>query len=344
MNSNSLHDHGVIVPIDSKSMLEQQQCRALEYLMFLKKKRCRKVKGQECADGRKQQVYTAKEKASSPTVSVESLMLSCTIDAMEGQDVATADIPGAFMQADMDEVVHIHIEGTMAKILLEIDKKHYEPFVKMHGRKKVIYVQLLKALYGTMQAALLFWRKLSEKLSTLGFILNPYNQCVANKIIEGKQCTILWHVDNLKISHADEKVVTSVLSMLNAEFGKEAPMTITQGKVHDYLGMKIDYSISGKVKLSMYDYIEGMLGELPDDMDSVAAMPAGNHLFQVNHENPMLLDKQECVMFHHNVAKLLLLCKRSRPDIQTAVAFLTTRVKEPDVDNYKKLSRVMRYL
>jgi hypothetical protein len=49
-------------------------------------------------------VYTAKEEASSPTVSIESIMLSCVIDAKEGRHVATANIPGAFMQADMDEV------------------------------------------------------------------------------------------------------------------------------------------------------------------------------------------------------------------------------------------------
>lgn len=49
-------------------------------------------------------------------------------------------------------------------------------------------------------------------------------------------------------------------------------------------------------------------------------------------------------MFHHNTAKLLFLCKRARPDVQTAVAFLSTRVKGPDRDDYKKLSRVMKYL
>jgi hypothetical protein len=91
-----LHDCGVMVPVDDKSMSEQQRRKALEYLMFLKKKRCGKIKGRGCADGCKQRVYTAKEEASSPTVSVESLMLSCTIDATEGRDVATADIPGAF--------------------------------------------------------------------------------------------------------------------------------------------------------------------------------------------------------------------------------------------------------
>jgi hypothetical protein len=48
--------------------------------------------------------------------------------------------------------------------------------------------------------------------------------------------------------------------------------------------------------------------------------------------------------FHRIVAKLLFLCKRARPDIQTAVAFLCTRVKPSDVDNWKKLKRVMQYL
>jgi hypothetical protein len=57
-----------------------------------------------------------------------------------------------------------------------------------------------------------------------------------------------------------------------------------------------------------------------------------------------MLDKAQADMFHHNVAKLLFLCKRARPDIQTAVAFLCTRVKGPDTDDYKKLARVIKYL
>jgi hypothetical protein len=48
--------------------------------------------------------------------------------------------------------------------------------------------------------------------------------------------------------------------------------------------------------------------------------------------------------FHHMTAKLLFLCKRARPDIQTTVAFLSTRVKGPDTDDYKKLRRVIQYL
>jgi len=49
-------------------------------------------------------------------------------------------------------------------------------------------------------------------------------------------------------------------------------------------------------------------------------------------------------LFHHITAKLLYLCKRTQQDIQTVVAFLCTRVKSPDTDDYKKLVRVIQYL
>jgi hypothetical protein len=136
-------------------------------------------------------------------------------------------------------------------------------------------------------------------------------------------------------------VVTDVIKQIEKEFGKEAPLTIMRGKTHDYLGMTLDYSVEGKVQIKMFDYIENMLKELPVDMDGESATPAPNHLFEVNSEK---LEKDKADMFHHNVAKLLFLCKRARPDIQTAVAFLCTRVKGPDADDYKKLARVMKYL
>ena len=65
--------------------------------------------GRVCADGGKQRNWLSKEDTSSPTVSTEGLMLSCMIDAMEGREVATADIPGDFLQTDYDKG-DIHIK------------------------------------------------------------------------------------------------------------------------------------------------------------------------------------------------------------------------------------------
>ena len=89
-------------------------------------------------------------------------------------------------------------------------------------------------------------------------------------------------MDNLKISHVDPKVVTDIIDKLQQNFGKEAPLTVTRGKIHDYLGMKIDYSEEGKVKITMEDYIKNMLEDLPDDMQGTTKTPAAGHLFKVN--------------------------------------------------------------
>ena len=93
----------------------------------------------------------------------------------------------------------------------------------------------------------------------------------------------------------------------------------------------------------MEDYIERLLAEVPEDMAGTAVTPAANYLFQVK-EGSTLLDDDTAEIFHHLVAKLLYLCKRVRPDIMTAVAFLTTRVSKPDVDDYRKLARCIKYL
>jgi hypothetical protein len=151
-------------------------------------------------------------------------------------------------------------------------------------------------------------------------------------------------VDDLKISHVETSVVGEIIEDLDSIFGNEAPLTIKRGTIHDYLSMTLDFNSCGKAKIMMVDYIQGMLDKLPPDMDGKkATKPAPNHLFEVNSE-AVKLDEGEAIMFHHNVAKLLFLCKRARSDIQTAISFLCTCVKSPDVDNYKKPVRVMKYL
>ena len=66
-------------------------------------------------------------------------------------------------------------------------------------------------------------------------------------------------------------------------------------------------------------------------------------MFKTN-DNAELLDHKKKEDFHTFVAKGLFLCKRARPDIQTTIAFLTTRVQRPDVDDWKKLRRLIMYL
>jgi hypothetical protein len=114
--------------------------------------------------------------------------------------------------------------------------------------------------------------------------------------------------------------------------------------VHDeYIGMTLDFSVHGKVRVIMQDYIEEMCVELDEEMGGIAATPAAAHLFTVNNK-PVPPDEKAAESFHHYTAKVLFLSRRARPDIQTAVAFLCTRVKAPDEDDRKKLRRCIQYL
>ena len=107
--------------------------------------------------------------------------------------------------------------------------------------------------------------------------------------------------------------------------------------------MTLDYSTIGIVRISMHKYVDNMLAELPSDMNGVSTTLAALHLFKVD-DSAQKLDEDRAQLFHHLVAKLLYLSRRSRQDIQTAVAFLCTRVHSPDTDDYKKLARVMKYI
>ena len=107
--------------------------------------------------------------------------------------------------------------------------------------------------------------------------------------------------------------------------------------------MNLDFTINGKVKVIMEQYVDDMLDQIQAQMSGLDTSPAASHLFDIN-ENGKNLDEHHSQLFHHNVAKILFLDKRARPDIQTPVAFLSTRVQYPDVDDWKKLGRVMKYL
>ena len=250
--------------------------------MFLKEKCSGALKACGCADGRPQRLYKTNHETSSPTVSLEALFLTCLVDTMEGHCIMTTHIPGAFMQADIDEQLFIKLEGDSALLLIRKDPR-YRKYMMYEKKKSVIYAKLSKAVYGTLQATLLFWRELSQFLKDHGFTANPYDPCVVNKIINGKQCTVAWHVDDLKMSHVEQQVLEELLNALNAKFGKEKPLAITCGKTHEYLGMTIDYSSYGKVKFIMTDFVDGIISETPPELlKAEVQTPAALHLFEVN--------------------------------------------------------------
>ena len=86
--------------------------------------------------------------------------------------------------------------------------------VSYENSKKVLYLEVLQAIYGCIKSTLRWYELYSETLSKEGFVINPYDRCVANKTINGKQCTVVWYVDDNKILHEDPEVVTKVIELM----------------------------------------------------------------------------------------------------------------------------------
>ena len=322
--------------------------QALSYLMFLKRKRCGKLKGRGCADGRPQREYITKEESSSPTVALYALMASCVMDAIDRRKVVTIDIPGAFLQGDWpgeEHPGHLKFVGIMVELLCEINPS-LEQYViwSRDGKQKYLYGELQKAVYGTLLAAIIFYNKLSDYLIKEGFVKNEYDDCTFNKLVNGEQITVQFHVDDLKISHKHQSIINAFLTGLRSEFGKEDELTESKGSKHEYLGMTIDYSLTDKVVFTMFDYLEDIVVEAPDDLKSSrSCYPGNDNLFKVDPTSP-LLSTTRADLFHRMVARLLFASKRARPDIQVCVAFLCTRVKAPTEEDYAKLGKVITYL
>jgi hypothetical protein len=98
---------------------------------------------------------------------------------------------------------------------VELAPDVYKAFVTTDKKGvKQLLVQCQNALYGTMVASLLYYRKFVKSLTDIDFVINPYDPCVANKMIEGEQMTICFHVDDCKLSHRKKKVMDRMIEHL----------------------------------------------------------------------------------------------------------------------------------
>ncbi len=223
-------------------------------------------------------------------------------------------------------------------------------------------VQCLTALYGTMVALLLYYKKFVKCLKSKGFKLNPYDPCVTNKQVKGEQLTVCFHVDNCKIFHLIPKVVYETIEWLRSEYEHvfedgTGEMKVHCGKTHKYLGMSLDFGHYNQCMIPMIDYVDEIvavydkaLGELDGGFSAVKkksnsarTSTAPDDLFVVD-EDAEKLSEESSIAFHHLVAKTLYVSKHARLDVSTAIAFLTTRVRALDIDDWRKLSHLMEYL
>ena len=177
---------------------------------------------------------------------------------------------------------------------------------------KQLLVQCQNALYGTMVASLLYYRKFTKSLVSVRFEINPYNPCVANKTVNGTQMTICFHVDDCKLSHHSSRANDNMIDWLCQEYESifedgSGQMTVSRGRVHKYLGMTLDYTICGQVNISMFNYIDKIINafdKAEPKGGGTKSSAAPDDLFKVDKDREKLWP-EKAVEFHNLVAKTL---------------------------------------
>jgi hypothetical protein len=163
-------------------------------------------------------------------------LITGVIKAKEERDVMTCGIPNAFIQVYLpkkepgEDRSVMKITGVLlVNMLVDINPELYGPAVVLENCKKVIYVDVLKAIYCMLEAALLWYKTFRKDLEDIGFVFNPYGPFMANKKVQGSQQTIVFHVDNLKSSHKSKSVNDKFEKWLNSMYGKHGRVTATRG-------------------------------------------------------------------------------------------------------------------
>jgi hypothetical protein len=142
------------------------------------------------------------------------------------------------------------------------------------------------------------------------FIINPYDPCIANATIAGSQMTVTWNVDDLKTLHIDPFQVTKFADYLATIYGNG--LVVHCGPIHDYLEVDLNFSQPGITQISIINYTKKVLEDFLEAITTSCATPAADHLLTVqDKKEAKFLPEEQAQAFHHTVAQLLFLCKRT---------------------------------
>jgi len=212
----------------------------------------------------------------------------------------------------------------------------YPEYEKYVGKDGVLYCKLLKALYGYVQASKLWYQKVSKFLESLGYVRGEVDPCVFRRVVGEKVYLLTLYVDDILLI-AESLEIERVGKAFETEYRW---ITMAVGNSHSYVGMRLTVE-RGCVILDMRYYLINLLQ--PYDNLQVKAVPGNRETFMVKNEMEKL-DLKKRTLFHSTVAKLLYLSKRARPDIIAVVGFLCMRVKDPTLEDWEKLGKLLGYL
>ena len=186
------------------------------------------------------------------------------------------------------------------------------------SENKSLYGQRIKVVYGTLLVTSIFYNNLSKHLTDHGFTQNKYDMYISNKMVNSKQLTVQFQVDDLKVLHKDQAVLDDFLDKLRSEFGQIDKLTENRRLVYEYLGTTINYLIAGTVICTVFDYLEDTIVECAKDLkNSRSYYPRNDQLLKVVEDSPRLPSK-DTELFHCHVIKAVI-CKQEGEAQHTSI-------------------------
>jgi hypothetical protein len=131
-----------------------------------------------------------------------------------------------------------------------------------------------------MRASLLLYRKQCKELEEYGFMVNPYDPCVANKYVgDREQITVIWHVGDLMGSCTNDFELTKLSCYLADIYGPK--LTMHTGVNHEYLGIEFEFKTSRDLQVSMVAYLKEVIMGFQELIVGIAATPVGDVIMVV---------------------------------------------------------------
>ena len=192
----------------------------------------------------------------------------------------------------------------------------------------------------------LWYKKFRGDLEGIGFEFNDYDPCVANRMVNKRQHTNWFHVDDVLSSHVDPEVNKKFGAWENKTYGRLTPVELHRGKTHEFLGMTLDYSKKGECHILQEHHVKDIVSAWPEDLKQVKHVltPSSNDLLKGG--TGRLLSREAREVFHSIIAKFMFTSSRARPDIAPTIYFLSGRVRQgvTNKDDWAKYCRLAKYL
>ena len=339
-----------------KDLTEEEIKEMLGCFMFLKNKfgeenAIVKIKARLVAGGHMQDRETLDpEMISSTTLRTASYQIILNLTALEDNELSIIDIRSAYLQADLpkDLVIHMVLRKEIADIVLRVDPSAKD-FVDDKG---CIYVRLIKALYGLVQSAKIWYDCLIESLGKIGYkpLANSLDRNIVTKWMDpDEKHKLPWmsiigiHVDDLGIS-SSVKETARIREHLTGRFGE---VKFQNGCDMDWLGIHISRDRERKtIVLSQTNYIERMISKFKNVLKVESfkneTTPAKNDLFSDANDDYKTDTLQ--LEFLSILMSIAFLAYRTRPDILAVVSYLSTRVLHKDPKDMEALIRLIGYI